>query len=977
MQVIKDTQHAVLLRTFEVEGSFHLAVSVALFFDCDQPAALLEEKELWTTAAEALGPHGILDSGIPKPCAEYLVAGSCHAPAGAVQQASQVCVRVGGLAKTLDVFGDRYWKKGFAGGCSISEPRAFSEMPLTWQNGFGGPGFAANPLGKGFAELTDKSGVSVRLLPNVEWPDRLIASPGDRPPPAGFGTIGPDWLQRRPKMGTFDERWFKNRWPYFPKDMDYRFYNEASEDQQQDAFWRGDEEILITNMHPVQRAIRSALPGRRVRCLVTIAGTDRDQSALVHDLGMRADTVWLFPSVNRAAIFWRGTVAVADDEGTAVGRVFVADEELTDAPHTTAHWMEQERLKLETAVDGEASAVMADAEKQLAAASALFAAVPRMVAQAKEQAQGLSPSLPASLPGLFSGGAAQIKAGAAMLAGAATSLASVKQEFGHLVKIDLAPLQQGASAMEQASVSLAQAGAQAVDAQAKIAESAKQALQQARQALSSPKVKAQLQRAKVPLNVDAVLAGPFAGTELPLWQQQANALAGASVEALTPDSAVNGALESLGVPKDVARFASLGWRDTPVEFDAVAWGLDAPKPGTAPLSVPKGLMIPQLGGDAVERITVLPLDASGKAAAAPFVVPGSAPRAYHVGLHGQQTFVIAAHELDALVVFAAAWDFCRAVVLDNEAIDQAPFAGEMAASPLIQVVVDKKDPKWSERFDAWRETFPQAQAIALPDGKDVVTARLKGVDIRAWLLGGLRACGIDAVAQRAMPAVSAQPGAAGAQTPGGQPSGKDTPASSTAALLAALDPTELSAQVLGAARSSAEARRVAAAVQRGEPLPSPNPFADLSAKDAVARSKKKLADQKQLTPERERRIDEGAASIEGVARGAERLWELIDKPQAWPPAGNEPLIMPPNPFKKLNPAADIARVKEKLQSNNLLTPERAATIDRGGASIQSIAAGATARYDEAAAMVEDATKAAQDPLPEWAKEMLRKNGFSI
>ena len=117
-----------------------------------------------------------LDMGFPKPRGEFLVTGSCFAPRGEERPIVQVSVRVGDYRKKLYVFGHRYWKEPGPTVYGLTLPEPFAEMPLTYQNAFGGEGFLKNPVGKGMKPATTPTGEMAHPLPNIEYPDILMGS---------------------------------------------------------------------------------------------------------------------------------------------------------------------------------------------------------------------------------------------------------------------------------------------------------------------------------------------------------------------------------------------------------------------------------------------------------------------------------------------------------------------------------------------------------------------------------------------------------------------------------------------------------------------------------------------------------------------------------------------------------------------------------------------------------------------------------
>jgi hypothetical protein len=164
----------------------------------------LPEQELWPSVQKELPPGVILDQGLPKPRGEVLLQAKCFAPRGEFTRAAQVSFRLGHLAKELMVFGPRVWERNTLGLQVRQGPKPFKQVDIGYENAFGGPGFAFNPIGKGLARKLSRAGREIVYLPQVENPGHLITSPDDRPAPAGFGPYDPAWPQRARKLGTYD-----------------------------------------------------------------------------------------------------------------------------------------------------------------------------------------------------------------------------------------------------------------------------------------------------------------------------------------------------------------------------------------------------------------------------------------------------------------------------------------------------------------------------------------------------------------------------------------------------------------------------------------------------------------------------------------------------------------------------------------------------------------------------------------------------
>ncbi len=161
-----------------------------------------------------------------KPLAEVLVYGSVHAPGGRPATSASAAIRIGDWEKRIVAFGDRIWTRAADGSHAPSEPTAFNEIPLRWEFAFGGLDDPRNPMGRGIdTEIEIAEGVVGLALPNLETPDALISTPGDRPEPVGFGPLPGTFEARYRKLGTRDRRWATFRAPLPPDDFDASYHN--------------------------------------------------------------------------------------------------------------------------------------------------------------------------------------------------------------------------------------------------------------------------------------------------------------------------------------------------------------------------------------------------------------------------------------------------------------------------------------------------------------------------------------------------------------------------------------------------------------------------------------------------------------------------------------------------------------------------------------------------------------------------------
>jgi hypothetical protein len=232
---------------------------------------------------------------------DVLVVGHAYAPKGRPVTELDAGFRVGPVQKLLHITGDRTW-----GPLGPSSPIPFTTMPLVYERAFGGVDGESdhperdwdgrNPVGTGFA--VKRGHLANRALPNIEYPNALIRNWDDRPPPAGFGPIGPHWSPRSSFGGTYDDAWKKTRKPLLPDDFDDRFYQCAPTDQQAPHPLQGGEPVVLHRLTP-EGDLRFTLPRLHLGFQTHFFDGTR-----VHHHSRRLHTVILEPDFPRVSLVW-------------------------------------------------------------------------------------------------------------------------------------------------------------------------------------------------------------------------------------------------------------------------------------------------------------------------------------------------------------------------------------------------------------------------------------------------------------------------------------------------------------------------------------------------------------------------------------------------------------------------------------------------------------------------------------------------
>ena len=246
----------------------------------------------------------------------YLVGHCCGERPARVRR---VDFKIGDHMKSLAVFGERVW----TGSNAISEPEPFDAIPLKYEYALGGAGYKQNPVGKGATDLQQQG----YRLPNIEYADQLMQSPQSRPPVAGFGALNRGWLARTTRLGTYTSRYAKERWPWFPEDFDWSYFNAAPADQQIKPYLNGNEPLFVTSMHRQHEVFESRLPGLRARIFVSTA--PQPDPAYFTEVNTNLDTVWINMDDLTLRQVWRGWLPVSDNEYPELKHCFVYAEPTT------------------------------------------------------------------------------------------------------------------------------------------------------------------------------------------------------------------------------------------------------------------------------------------------------------------------------------------------------------------------------------------------------------------------------------------------------------------------------------------------------------------------------------------------------------------------------------------------------------------------------------------------------------------------
>ncbi|SVE13933.1 uncharacterized protein METZ01_LOCUS466787, partial [marine metagenome] len=223
MKITKPRNLGLLHSTYTLDGNHQWVVKPIIFFDLTNENKVLPEIESWRRVMNDLPAQQVFDEAQAKKSPEVLIAGNVYSPEGSTSTQLQAGFRIGSLAKSLVVSGNRIWHKKWLSYKS-SRPAPFTSIPISWERAFGGKGDSENPMGQGALTEGD-AGETLVALPNFENSDSRINKPKKQIATAGFGPISPTSVPRTCSDALFDQDYVDKEFPGLPKDTDFSRFN--------------------------------------------------------------------------------------------------------------------------------------------------------------------------------------------------------------------------------------------------------------------------------------------------------------------------------------------------------------------------------------------------------------------------------------------------------------------------------------------------------------------------------------------------------------------------------------------------------------------------------------------------------------------------------------------------------------------------------------------------------------------------------
>ncbi len=735
---MKKDEIATLLAPYEIQGKSYLCISMILGFDLLDPEKCINEQSMWTAINTSLEGR-IFDAGMPKLHPEWLLSGACFS-GGEPREVVKVSAHLAGSEKQLDVYGKRYWTQQF-GRLKPSEPRAFKRQPLTWEMTWGGEDILENRLGSSVVEASYP-------LPCLFYSDDTNNARSDNTDhqPACFLPLAIDHPMRKACMGTFDEAWFRERWPSVPQDFDWQFYNQAPLDQRLQDFFTGGESYHLVNLHPKEAKITGRLPFYRPRVFVRQyfdpsnmpaqsteslkseqqkenGNTQQERQYKITEIGLRNDTVWFFPEQQLGLRIFRGSIEIQDEEALDVSDILLVNEDRDKAPLTTEHYIHY-MTHYNAAKEAESTEMAQLAEKasqakcDLALAEKELSDIPQYMAFKQGQLENKIPAAKASPHDFLAQLDRQLSVSGGQLASLAQNTSGLSPEVQSL-------LHQSGTKIDDMRSSFAQQ----LQMQMKLKHDMTINLKQLK--LNKPDVPANPEYNKQVLDIEAkvnahgqVLESPKTDTP---WHDKASEWIAQSSE-FDSFFKKRKQLIDYGFRKLNIQKLMLGYQAHERVFVPQEWGVSIEDvPDDTLTSLPAGWLLPEYQDG---LFTALHLRPSLFEPESNVLIFGSQPIPWHSTLALGLPVLLCQDRSFAWLIeqdVRGVFNVLEMPAVDTELTDDAQAAIDTAPQLfLFMQGIDELDP--------WQALFPMITPVVLKDGILIQQAYRESIDLLVWLM---------------------------------------------------------------------------------------------------------------------------------------------------------------------------------------------------------------------------------------------------
>ncbi|MFH1019071.1 MAG: DUF2169 domain-containing protein [Pseudomonadota bacterium] len=562
-------------------------------------------------------------------------------------------------------------------------------------------------------------------------PGREIGAPTDQPEPAGFAPLDRMWPQRFQKAGTYDEQWQKTRWPYFPGDMDYEFFNMAPADQRLDGYFKGDEQYSLEGMHPEHRRIQGTLPPIRPRQFVYKKIDPKKgfapENLLFEEALLKLDTVWLFPEGLVGVLIFHGSVEIHDEEYLDVHRLYLTKEVASQAPQELAYYRDKLLAGMDLGVPIDMAPFL-EAAPKFESMLKQWRNIPKQIEEIKKRAMGKAPKMSYAPDETAASLKERIGGFYAVLDNLEHLARDMHTQYGHLARIDLSRFDAWRKRLGEMEQRTGDMTAKAKELRGQAAQEEKKAGQQ----LKAQFTPEQLKENKI--DPDHL----FEPDSSDPWRKEVFSFVLRARKNLENNHDARQRLAILGFEPQTVKRAWLGLTSEPVRMHGEDLGLDFSNLKEDPFTIPPGLVLPVFENADPARLAVRGAP-DWLAITDEFVLPGSrmVPVLLSACLKENPPVVVVAEQMAALFLEQEVGDACSILWLPETKAELGEDAEEALVNALRILVITGTGEHGSD-LAQWAAQRENAVPLAIPEKQtSLFAARQQGVKIRPWILKAL------------------------------------------------------------------------------------------------------------------------------------------------------------------------------------------------------------------------------------------------
>jgi len=337
MQIIKPLQLSLINRTFTYQRQHYLSMGTLLGFKLTTGEVILEQA-LWEKIA-ATPEIKLLDAGLPKAKAEYLVYGCAETPQGKPCKELQVSIELAHLKKQLLVQGAGYWR-GLPGVKRQVVDQPFTRLSLGQHHAFGGKDFADNPEGMGYKAVNTETEENLYPITQLQLLNKPAEGPGKET--ALAFTTAMDFMapQRQKYAGTYDDAYQQQAMPGLPDDFNWHFCQDALPDQRfTTSLLPKNARYRLVNLNADFPIIEGQLPFWQVKAWLKKESSDSTNIS-ADKIDLQPETVFFLPNEDLGILLYRGQVKVKRDDARDIAALMLALEDPA-ASKPDEHYLDQ------------------------------------------------------------------------------------------------------------------------------------------------------------------------------------------------------------------------------------------------------------------------------------------------------------------------------------------------------------------------------------------------------------------------------------------------------------------------------------------------------------------------------------------------------------------------------------------------------------------------------------------------------------